>query len=149
MAKKASMIGSIVGCALALSGLAAAAGRTSALRARLTPSQEVPRQTVKTPNASGAFAGTLRPAAKGYRLTWRLTFSRLSGRAASAYLHAGRPGRHGAAFVFLCAPCTSGAHGSSFFSPSELLLARQGRLYVNVRTAKNPAGEIRGQITVG
>jgi hypothetical protein len=66
----------------------------------------------------------------------------------SAYIHEGRRGTHGAAFVFLCAPCRSGAHGSSFFSPSELALGRQGRLYVNVRTAMNPAGEIRGQISV-
>jgi hypothetical protein len=30
----------------------------------------------------------------------------------------------------------------------DLALARQGSMYVNVRTPKNPAGEIRGQIVV-
>jgi CHRD domain len=108
----------------------------------------VPHQAVKVPNASGAFSGRLRATANGYRLSWRLTFIGLSGRAASAYLHQGKPGTHGPAFVFLCSPCISGAHGTSFFSPSELALVRQNRLYVNVRTARNPAGEIRGQVRI-
>jgi hypothetical protein len=146
--KKVLIVGWVAACTLAWSGLAAAAAGTISLKGRLGPSQEVPRQTVRTPNASGAFTGTLKPTAKGYRLSWRLTFTRLSGKATSAYLHQGKPGTHGAAFVFLCAPCTTGAHGSSFFSPSEVTLARQGRLYVNIRTTKNPAGEIRGQVTV-
>jgi CHRD domain len=99
--------------------------------------------------ASGSFTAQLRPIKNGYRLTWKLTFRGLSGRASTAYLHQGKPGTHGAALVHLCSLCKSGATGSSYFSPPELKLARAGRLYVNVRTAKNPSGEIRGQVRVG
>ena len=69
--------------------------------------------------------------------------------AKTAYLHQGRPGAHGAALVHLCSLCKSGATGSSYFSPPELKLVRAGKVYVNIRTAKNPSGEVRGQVRVG
>jgi CHRD domain-containing protein len=135
---------------LGLGGTALASHTQSpiGLSAVLGPLQEVPHQTVVVATASGKFIGTVQPARNGYRLSWQLTTKRLSGPATSAYIHEGKPGYHGAAFVHLCSPCSDQAHGTSFFSPTELQLAREGRLYVNVRTAKNPAGEIRGQISV-
>src|SRR5262249_43032991 len=121
---------------------------TSGLAAQLTPGQEVPAQKVKVSGASGRFTGTLKKTSKGYRLYWRLTFAGLSGKATFAHIHRGKPGKHGPAVAFLCKACKSGVQGKIYFSPPELKLARQGRLYVNVRTAKNPAGEIRGQVIV-
>jgi hypothetical protein len=118
------------------------------LTARLTGAQESPPQAFKNAKATGTFTGTLRTAKNGYRLRWQLTFSKLSGVATSAYIHQGKRGTHGAALLQLCAPCKSGATGDAFFSPPELTLARAGSLYVNVRTPKNPNGEIRGQIRV-
>ena len=141
----------IVGCIASLSliaGAGAAVNGTVSLTARLVPGQEVPQQSFHAANAFGHFVGALKPTKKGYRLTWRLTFTRLSGRATSAYIHRGKPGRHGAAWAHLCSPCASGVQGNTFFSSYELALARQGDMYVNVRTVKNPAGEIRGQIMV-
>lgn len=116
------------------------------VRAALTASQEIPPQAVAVKNASGVFSATLAKTKKGYRLSWRLTFRNLSGMATSAYIHKGKPGQHGAAFFHLCSPCTSGAHGGSYASPSEATFLSNGLMYVNIRTAKNPAGEIRGQI---
>jgi CHRD domain len=127
---------------------AAATASPLGLSAQLTPGQEVPRQVFRVSNAAGKFSATLKPSSKGYHMYWRLTCIRWSGSATTAYIHQGRRGLHGAAFVHLCSRCLSGAHGNRYFSPYELRLARQGRLYVNVRTAKNPAGEIRGQIVV-
>jgi hypothetical protein len=127
---------------------AAAAGPVR-LTARPTPAQEVPKQAIRNPKATGTFFATLEPAADGYRLAWRLTFAKLSGRATSAIIHLGKPGAHGAAMAVLCSPCASGARGSAYFSPPELVLARAGKLYVNIRTTRNPSGEIRGQIAVG
>jgi CHRD domain len=126
-------------------GFAAASGATS-LKATLNARQEVPPQTFKVTRASGVFTATLVKSTKGYRLFWKLTFKNLSGKATSAYIHKGRPGRHGPAFFHLCSPCHSGAKGRAYASPAEMRLLKQGQMYVNVRTAKNPAGEIRGQI---
>jgi hypothetical protein len=46
---------------------------------------------------------------------WRLAFSGLSGPATSAYIHKGGRGKRGIAYVFLCSPCLSGAHGNRLF----------------------------------
>jgi hypothetical protein len=108
----------------------------------------VPKQTVGTPRASGTFAGTIRPVTKGYRLYWRLSFSRLSGPATFAHIQRGKEGLAGSILILLCRQCAAGARGSAYVSPGELTLMRTGRTYVNLRTAKNPAGEIRGQIRV-
>jgi hypothetical protein len=128
-------------------GFAAASGtRTMSLKAALNAKQEVPPQTFKVTRASGVFTATLVKRTKGYRLFWKLTFKKLSGKARSAYIHKGSPGKHGAAYFHLCSPCSSGVHGTAYASPAEMTLLKRGLMYVNVRTARNPAGEIRGQI---
>jgi len=134
--------------ALLLPAVAPASVNRVQLAARLTPGQEAPTQQHRNLAASGTFTATVRPVKNGYRLSWRLTFTKLSGAATSAYIHRGRAGTHGAAIVQLCSPCRSGASGNEYFSPPELTLARQGSLYVNVRTPLNPGGEIRGQVRV-
>ena len=142
----------LLAAAALLLSLPAVAGSSSVttigLTSHLTASQEIPPQTVKNLGASGTFTAQLRPVKNGYRLTWKLTYRGLTGRATTAYLHQGKPGAHGAALVHLCSLCTSGKTGSSYFSPPELKLVRAGKVYVNIRTAKNPSGEIRGQVRV-
>jgi hypothetical protein len=134
---------------LGVGGVAAAATASPLrLNAGLTPGQEVPRQVFKVSSAAGKFSATLKPSKNGHRMYWRLTFSGLSGPATSAYIHEGGRGKRGIAYVYLCSPCISGAHGNRLFAVYDLRLARQGRMYVNVRTPKNPAGEIRGQVVV-
>jgi hypothetical protein len=82
----------------------------------------------------------------GSRLTWRLTFSRLSGKPIAAHVHLGRAGVAGPVVVPLCAPCRSGAHGAVSVSVKTRLALITRGAYVNVHTPRNPAGEIRGQI---
>jgi len=129
----------------------AAAGALSPTRvkAALSAKQEVPVQVFKAPKASGSFFGTLTKTARGYRLSWQLTFKNLSGTALFAHVQWGRAGKAGPLLIKLCAPCKSGARGNALASPGEVPLIKTGRTYVNVRTAKNRAGEIRGQIKVG
>jgi hypothetical protein len=79
-------------------------------------------------------------------ITWRLTFSRLTGRAVAAHIHIGRAGRAGPVAVALCGPCRSGARGSTPVPAAALAALEAGRAYVNVHTRRNPAGEIRGQL---
>jgi hypothetical protein len=79
-------------------------------------------------------------------VAWRLTFSRLTGRAVAAHIHRGAPGKAGPVIVPLCAPCRSGARGQATVGAAVLDALETGRAYVNVHTRRNQAGEIRGQL---
>ena len=80
------------------------------------------------------------------RLTWQLTFSKLTGPAAAAHIHIGKPGKAGNVMVALCGPCKSGKRGTATITHAQLRTIEAGRTYVNVHTKKNAAGEIRGQV---
>jgi hypothetical protein len=119
------------------------------LRAALDTTNEVPAPKDAV-HAKGVFTGKLILAGKKSRLTWRLRFSNLSGRAVSAELHFGRTGKTGGVALPLCHPCLVGASGAytgayvasaTFRKP----LLHKG-IYVTVTTKRNRKGEIRGQI---
>lgn len=135
--------------ALALAGLALAAPQkdTFKLTANLKSRFEVPKTTGVPAGAVGLFTGkAVELENDKARLTWRLTFSKLSGRAAASHIHAGKPGKAGAVIIPLCGPCKSGQRGSTTISHAQLRKIRAGGTYVNLHTAKNAAGEIRGQV---
>jgi len=119
------------------------AGRNSSVRltARLNAAQETP-----APKAAARGAGVFTATLNGSTLTLRLTFSRLSGRALAAHVHLGSQGTAGPVAVPLCGPCLSGVHHAVKVAPKVRSALLAGTAYVNVHTAKNPAGEIRGQI---
>ena len=120
---------------------------TLGLTARLNAAQEVPKPKGVPAAARGTFAGGLVRVGTGGRLSWRLTFQSLSGRAVAAHVHFGKRGRAGAVAVALCRPCRSGARGIKTVNARTVTVLLNGGAYVNVHTARNPAGEIRGQIT--
>lgn len=121
-------------------GMALAKGDTA--NATLNAKQEVPKQAVAAPNGKGTFTGSL----TGRRLRWKLTFSGLSGPALAAHIHLGKTGKAGNIVVPLCAPCRSGVSGVATITNKLENTIKAGGAYVNVHTAKNPAGEIRGQL---
>jgi CHRD domain len=131
--------------ALALSALSLAAARSTVWSAALTSGQEVPKQAVKVTAAHGQFKGTL----SGSKLTWKLIFAKLSGPASAAHIHLGGMGKAGNVLVALCGPCKSGVSGTATISAALMKDFKKHLLYVNVHTAKNPAGEIRGQLAAG
>ena len=51
--------------------------------------------------------------------------------------------------VPLCGPCVSGAHGKVTVSAKVRAALLAGGAYVNVHTARNAAGEVRGQVAGG
>jgi CHRD domain len=120
--------------------------RVANARAGLNARQEVPRPKGKVNRARGTFTATVTKAGTTGAVAWRLTFSRLTGRAVAAHIHRGQRGRSGPVIVALCAPCRSGARGSAEVSAAVLSALEAGRAYVNVHTRRNPGGEIRGQI---
>ena len=91
---------------------------------------------------SGRFTGTL----TGRSLKWKLTFKGLTGPASAAHIHLGKRGVAGAVAVPLCGPCRSGVHGKTRVTASVAKALKARGAYVNVHTAKNPDGEVRGQI---
>lgn len=121
-------------------------GVTANVRTTLTSRQEVPRPTGNVGRATGTFTATVTKAGAATTLSWRLTFARLTGRAGSAHIHVGRRGRAGPVAVALCGPCRSGVRKTVTLQRSVIAALEAGRAYVNVHTARNPAGEIRGQI---
>jgi hypothetical protein len=129
---------------------AAAQGRpqdVTRLRAVLGARQEIPRQVVPTPAATGRFTATLTDISETQRrLVWRLTFAHLSGAALAAHIHRGARGVSGPIVIPLCGPCRSGAHGSIVVRDPLASALDEGGMYVNVHTKTNPAGEIRGQL---
>lgn len=120
-------------------------GSLATVRPILNARQEVPKPSGAA-RATGRFTATAVKIGDSANLTWRLAFSRLTGRAVAAHIHLGRPGAAGAVAVPLCAPCRSGATGKATVTGPTLAALETGRAYVNVHTRRNPAGEIRAQI---
>jgi hypothetical protein len=118
----------------------------AATGATLTAAKERPKPKGNVKRARGAFTATVKKEGTEGVITWRLTFSRLTGRGIAAHIHRGAPGRAGPVIVPLCAPCRSGARGQVTVGAAVLNALETGRAYVNVHTRKNQAGEIRGQL---
>jgi CHRD domain-containing protein len=131
--------------ALAAAALSFGAGTKTVWTAALSSGQEVPKQVVKDAAAHGQFKGTL----SGNKLSWTLTFAKLTGPATAAHIHMGAMHTSGNVVVPLCGPCTSPVKGTATLSAALMSAFKKHLLYVNVHTAKNPAGEIRGQLAAG
>ena len=120
-----------------------------ALTSALSAGREVPKPAGVPANAGGSFAGGLTRRGKAGSLAWRLTYRALTGRAMAAHIHLGRPGKAGPVAVALCGPCRSGAAGTVRVNERTVAALLGGGAYVNVHTARNQAGEIRGQVRKG
>jgi phosphoribosylformylglycinamidine (FGAM) synthase-like enzyme len=132
--------------ALSLAAFSLASSKSTVWTASLTAAQEVPKQVVKDTAAHGQFKGTL----TGSKLKWTLTFAKLTGPATAAHIHMGAMGKAGNVVVVLCAStCKSGKTGTATISAALQTAFKKHLLYVNVHTAKNPNGEIRGQLAAG
>ena len=145
--KPIKLVAVFAALAIACVALAGAAGAAptagTKVSAKLTVKAEVPAP--KGGKGTGSFTGTL----TGSKLVWKLTWTTLSGPANAAHIHLGKAGKAGNVVVPLCAgaTCKSGVHGTVTLKAAVLKALKSGGTYVNVHTAKNAAGEIRGQIT--
>jgi hypothetical protein len=135
------------GVALALTGLAVAAvsADTYSYRTTLSTGAEVPKPKAPA-NAGGAFTATVTTGAGTPSIKWALTFRNLSGKAVAAHVHRGVKGVAGGVILPLCSPCKNGQSGRTTITKGTASAFERGAAYVNVHTAKNAAGEIRGQV---
>jgi hypothetical protein len=80
-------------------------------------------------------------------LTWKVTYSGLTGPATAAHFHGpAEPGKN-APIVIPFKDVASGAAGSATLTDAQAADLTAGRYYVNIHTAAHPGGEIRGQVT--
>ena len=93
-------------------------------------------------HGKGTFTGDI----TGRKLKFTLKFSGLTGPAAAAHIHMGAKGVSGPVIVPLCGPCKTTVSGTVTINATVLSAIKKGKAYVNVHTAKYPAGEIRGQL---
>ena len=127
------------GAAVLLAGPACAEKFKAALDAK----SEVP------PNASTG-SGTADidydPATK--KLSWKLTYSGLTGPATAAHFHGpAETGKNAGVAVAIPNATSSPAEGSATLTAAQAADLEAGKYYVNVHTQANPGGEIRGQVT--
>jgi len=128
-----------LGAALAFAGPAFA----DKMKATLDGKSQVP------PNASAA-TGTADidydPASK--KLSWKVTYSGLSGPATAAHFHGpAEAGKNAGVAVAIPNATSSPAEGSATLTDAQAADLVAGKYYVNIHTAANPGGEIRGQVT--
>jgi hypothetical protein len=134
------------GASAALLGLTSRSqAATTTFKATLNAASEVPPN--QSP-ATGTATVTLDSATNA--ITWSGSFSGLTGPATAAHIHGPAPvGKNAGVILWLS---TKGSPFSSPFEGKGELTAAQaadlmaGNYYVNIHTAANPGGEIRGQL---
>jgi hypothetical protein len=132
-------------CAAVLAIAAPATAETVTMKASLSPSKEVP--PTKS-SGSGEVTATYDSASK--KLSWKGTYSGLTGPATMAHFHGpADPGKNAGVVVpiFAGAAARSPFEGSATLTDAQAKQLLDGEWYVNVHTEANKAGEIRGQVT--
>ncbi len=127
-----------LGTAVAFTGPAFA----EKMKATLNGKSEVP------PNASaGTGTADIDYDAATKKLSWKLTYSGLSGPATAAHFHGpAEPGKNAGVALAIPGATSSPAEGSATLTDAQAADLMAGKYYINVHTAANPGGEIRGQV---
>jgi CHRD domain len=133
---------------LVIGGLAAAAvlataafADTVSYKADLNGAQEVPPVTG---GATGSAEVTYDATSK--KLTWTVTYSGLTGPATAAHFHGPAEAGKNAGVAVAIAGTASPLEGSATLTDAQAADLTSGKWYVNVHTAANKSGEIRGQV---
>jgi len=135
----------LVGAAMALSLFAAGAAHAATVKftAMLNGAAETPPTSSQ---GTGDMVGKLDTTTKTF--TYTVTFAGLTGPATMAHFHgpAAVGAKAGVQVPLGMAP-TSPIQGSKVLTDAQISDLEAGLWYVNVHTAANPGGEIRGQVT--
>ena len=139
MSNKTRLIILALGAAMAFAGPAFA----DKMKATLDGKAEVP------PNASagtGTAAITYDTASK--KLSWRWSYAGLSGPAGAAHFQGpAEAGKNAGVAVAIPNATSSPVEGSATLTDAQAADLAAGKYYINIHTAANPGGEIRGQVT--
>ncbi len=132
-------------CTAAIALASPSMAATVNLKATLNASSEVPPIAS---SASGSVTATYDTDSK--KLTWKGSYSGLSGPAAAAHFHGpAEVGKNGgvAVPIFAGEAAKTPFEGSATLTDAQAADLLAGKYYVNIHTAANKGGEIRGQIT--
>jgi hypothetical protein len=130
---------------LVLVSTVALAGSASAekLKATLDGKSEVPATT-----SAGTGTADLDYDAATKKLSWKLSYSGLSGPATAAHFHGpAEAGKNAGVAVAIPNATASPVEGSATLTDAQAADLTAGKYYINIHTAANPGGEIRGQVT--
>lgn len=127
------------GAAVAFAGPAVA----DKMKATLDGKSQVPPSTS---TATGTAELDYDPASK--KLSWKVTYSGLSGPPTMAHFHGpAEAGKNAGVAVPIPNAGTSPVSGSATLTDAQAADLVAGKYYINIHTAANPGGEIRGQVT--
>ncbi|MBR1129976.1 CHRD domain-containing protein [Bradyrhizobium iriomotense] len=130
---------------LALGAAVAFAAPASAekLKATLDGKAEVPANA-----SSGTGTAELDYDAASKKLSWTVNYSGLSGPATAAHFHGpAEAGKNAGVAVPIPNAATSPVKGEATLTDAQAADLLGGKYYINIHTAANPGGEIRGQVT--
>lgn len=132
--------------ALAFAGVLAFASpsmaATTNLKATLSGKTEVPPNTSP---ATGAVTATYDDTSK--KLTWKGSYKDLTGPATAAHFHGPAGEGKNAGVAIPITPNGPEFEGSATLTDAQAKEVLAGEWYVNVHTASNKGGEVRGQLT--
>jgi hypothetical protein len=131
----------IAGVLLSAAFSAGALAEAVTFKTDLKGSQEVPANDTK---GTGAATVTYDPASKV--LKWTVTYSGLTGPATAAHIHGPAEAGANAGVLIAFAKADSPIEGSATLTDAQAADLMAGKLYINVHTAANKSGEIRGQL---
>jgi hypothetical protein len=127
-----------LGAAVAFAGPAFA----DKMKATLDGKSEVPANT-----AAGTGTADIDYDAASKKLSWKVTYSGLTGPATAAHFHGpAAAGANAGVKVPITNPATSPIEGSATLTDEQAADLTTGKYYINIHTAANPDGEIRGQV---
>ncbi|MDA9499711.1 CHRD domain-containing protein [Bradyrhizobium sp. CCBAU 11357] len=130
---------------LALGAAVAFAAPASAekMKATLDGKSEVPANT-----SSATGTADLDYDAASKKLSWTVTYSGLSGPATAAHFHGpAEAGKNAGVAVPIPNAASSPVKGEATLTDAQAADLLGGKYYINIHTAANPGGEIRGQVT--
>jgi hypothetical protein len=135
---RSALIG--LACTVAIALALPAKAEVVNLKASMNANSEVP------PNSSKG-TGTLTAAydTSSKKLSWKGSYSGLTGPATAAHFHSGEPGKNGGVALPIT-PNASPFEGSATLTDAQAAELLAGKWYVNVHTDANKGGEIRGQV---
>ena len=112
-------------------------------KATLDGKSEVPANT-----GTGTGTADIDYDAASKKMTYKLSYSGLSGPATAAHFHGpAEAGKNAGVAVAIPNATSSPAEGSATLTDAQAADLTAGKYYVNVHTQANPGGEIRGQVT--